>query len=84
VALGGAEVTSRVEAHRGRPLEILNQVLNSPEFADAKYFGVSGNVGHVSESAAIQRAIQEVGQLFDAVASLGGETFLVYTVMDGG
>ena len=32
-----------------------------PEFADAEYFGVSGHLGHISELAAIQRALQEVG-----------------------
>jgi predicted CoA-substrate-specific enzyme activase len=78
-------------AHRGRPLEVLDQLLARPEFAGAKYFGVSGHLGHISEFAAIQRALREVcGRKpermrdgFDAVVSLGGESFLVYTLADG-
>jgi predicted CoA-substrate-specific enzyme activase len=78
-------------AHRGRPLEVLNQLLAQPEFANAEYFGVSGHLGHISEFAAIQRALREVRESasermkdeFDAVVSLGGESFLVYTLADG-
>ena len=33
--------------------------------------------------AAVQRAIAEIEGSFDAVASLGGETFLVYVLTDG-
>ena len=50
------------------------------DFADADYFGVSGHLGHISEVAAIQRALREVKSDFDAVVSLGGESFLVYMV----
>ncbi len=78
---------AKVMAHQGRPLEVLEQLLAEPEFADAEYFGVSGHLGDISEFAAIQRALREVesegGGEFDAVASLGGESFLVYTLMDG-
>ena len=52
-----------------------------PEFADAEYFGVSGHLAHISELAAIQRALQELGGEFDAMVSLGGESFLVYSSM---
>ncbi|THJ16562.1 MAG: hypothetical protein CAF42_011430 [Nitrospira sp. CG24B] len=72
-----------VLAHQGRPLEILNEILGRQEFNDAEYFGVSGQLGHISEVAAVQRALREVGGTFDAVASLGGESFLVYLLMDG-
>ena len=72
-----------VMAHQGRPLEVLEQLLSQPDFAGAKYFGVSGHLGHISEFAAIQRALREVGDDFDAVASLGGESFLVYALTDG-
>lgn len=82
-ALRGDARTAAVLAHQGRPLEILNEILARPEFADAEYFGVSGQLGHVSEVAAVQRALREVGGAFDAVASLGGESFLVYLLMDG-
>jgi len=54
-----------------------------PEFANAEYFGVCGQMGHISEFAAIQRALKEVDGEFDAVASLGGESFLAYTLTDG-
>ena len=68
-------------------MEVLEQLLATPEFADAEYFGVTGHLGHISEFAAIQRALRELrardeGE-FDAVASLGGESFLVYTLADG-
>ena len=75
--------TATVIAHQGRPLEILQEVLARPEFADAEYFGVSGQLGQVPEVAAIQRALKDVSGTFDAVASLGGESFLVYLLVEG-
>jgi predicted CoA-substrate-specific enzyme activase len=74
---------ARVAAHQGRPLEVLKQLLARAEFADADYFGVSGHRGHLSEVAAIQRALRELPGHFDAVVSLGGESFLVYLLADG-
>src|SRR5512147_2867044 len=82
-ALRGDARSATVLAHQGRPLEILDEVLASPEFADAEYFGVSGRLGHISEVTAIQRAMREVPGPFDAVASLGGESFLAYILTDG-
>lgn len=82
-AIRGNERCATVVAHQGRPLEVLNEVLARPEFADAEYFGVSGQLGHIPEVAAIQRALREVEGTFDAVASLGGESFLVYLLVDG-
>jgi predicted CoA-substrate-specific enzyme activase len=70
-------------AHRGQPREVLAEVLAGPAFADAEAFGVCGHGGSVSEVAAIQRALKESGGAFDAVASLGGESFLVYLVAGG-
>jgi len=55
-----------------------------PELADAEYFGVSGHLGDISEFAAIQRALREVEGDFDAVVSLGGESFLVYNMLADG
>ena len=76
-----------VMSHQGRPLEVLEQLLAMQDFADGEYFGVSGHLGHISEFAAIQRALHEVRErapgVFDAVASLGGESFLVYTLAAG-
>ena len=78
---------AKVIAHQGRPLDVLEQLLAAPEFEDAEYFGVSGHLGHISEFAAIQRALGEARKCgegeFDAVASLGGESFLVYTLAGG-
>src|SRR5579885_29293 len=76
-------MTARVEAHQGRPLDVLKRILAGSEFARAQYFGVSGNLGHISEVAAIQRGLQEVAGDFDAVASLGGESFLVFMLTQG-
>ncbi|HET7006599.1 MAG TPA: acyl-CoA dehydratase activase, partial [Candidatus Binatia bacterium] len=82
-ALNGAETASSVVAHFGRPLEVLEKILVEQDYAGADYFGVSGHLGHISEAAAIQRALDELKQKFDAVVSLGGESFLVYIVADG-
>ncbi|MDH5348666.1 MAG: hypothetical protein OEW13_12255, partial [Nitrospira sp.] len=82
-ALRGNTRTATVLAHQGRPLEILDEVLARPEFADAEHFGVSGQLGHISEVAAVQRALRESDGTFDAVVSLGGESFLVYLLLDG-
>jgi len=83
VALRDDARTARVAPHRGRPLEVVNELVASAEFADAEYFGVSGQLGHLSEVAAIQRALRELPGAFNAVASLGGESFLIYLVTDG-
>lgn len=82
VALRGAEKDAKVVPHLGRPLEILKDLL-ATEFSDGEYFGVSGQLGHITEVAAIQRALRELNGEYDAVASLGGESFLVYIVAKG-
>ncbi len=83
VALRGGDAFSTVVTHQGRPLEVLGEILAGKEFNGAEYFGVSGHRGHISDVAAIQRALDELGGDFDAVASLGGESFLVYLLVDG-
>ena len=83
VALRGEARHAKVLPHQGRALEVLEEILAGPDFDDAEYFGVSGHLGHISEAAAIQRALREAGGDFDAVASLGGESFLVYVVAGG-
>jgi len=83
VAVRGDAREARVAAHQGRPVEVLKRLLAAVEFADADYFGVSGHRGHLSEVAAIQRALRELPAHFDAVVSLGGESFLVYLLADG-
>lgn len=72
-----------VLAHQGRPREALQTLLARAEFADPAYFGVSGHLGHIPEVAAIQRALDEIAEGFDAVAALGGESFLVYLLAGG-
>jgi predicted CoA-substrate-specific enzyme activase len=83
VALRGDEVFSRVVTHQGRPMEVLEEMLLEKEFSKADYYGVSGSRGHITEVAAIQRALAGTRGDFDAVASLGGESFLVYLLTDG-
>lgn len=56
-ALRGEARSAAILPHQGRPLEVLQEILSRPEFADAEYFGVSGQLGHVPEAAAIQRAL---------------------------
>lgn len=82
-ALNGDETSSAVVPHQGRPVAVLQALLAEADFANADYFGVSGHLGHISEAAAIQRALREVKSVFDAVVSLGGESFLVYMVAGG-
>jgi len=74
---------AKVAAHLGRPVEVLKELLGAAEFAGAEYFGVSGHQGHLSEVAATQRALRELAGGFDAVVSLGGESFLVYLLTAG-
>ena len=81
--LNGAEIYSTVVSHQGRPLAVLEKLLTEKEFANTDYFGMSGHLGHISEAAAIQRALSELKSDFDAVVSLGGESFLVYIVAAG-
>jgi len=83
VTLRGDARSARVVAHQGRPLEVLSGLLAEPEFADAVAIGVSGHLGHIPEVTAIQRALRETAGGFDAVVSLGGESFLVYILADG-
>jgi predicted CoA-substrate-specific enzyme activase len=83
VALQGEDRWPKLVAHQGRPLAVLETLLAEKAFADADYFGVSGHLGHISEAAAIQRALRELKTDFDAVVSLGGESFLVYIVANG-
>jgi predicted CoA-substrate-specific enzyme activase len=80
VALRGDAKVAQVLPHLGQPLEILKTILAGDVFRAADFFGVSGHLGHLSEVAAIQRALRELPECFDAVVSLGGESFLVYLV----
>ncbi len=83
VALSGEDRAACVAAHQGRPLEMLRGLLGGEKFRDAAAFGVCGQGGHLSEAAAIQRALAGLAGVFDAVVSLGGESFLVYLIDAG-
>ena len=83
VALRGDERTACVAAHQGRPLDVLRGLLGGEKFRGAGSFGVCGQGGHLSEAAAIQRALAGLPGSFDAVVSLGGESFLVYLIDAG-
>ncbi len=78
VALRGDQKLAQVRLHQGRPVEVLQAMLAGGDLANAEFFGVSGQLGHLSEVAAIQRALKELHEHFDAAVSLGGESFLVY------
>jgi activator of 2-hydroxyglutaryl-CoA dehydratase len=82
VALQGDDLISRVVTHQGRPMEALDELLLEKAFCGAHYFGVSGSRGHITEVAAIERALAGTRENFDAVVSLGGESFLVYLLTD--
>ncbi len=83
VALEGERREARVALHCGRPVETLKEILAETAFAGLDYFGISGQLGDFTEVAAIRRALRELGEEFDAVASLGGEVFLVYFLTRG-
>ena len=56
VALKGDEtIFPQVQAHQGRPKQVLEELLARAEIGDERFVGVSGHLGHISEVAAIQR-----------------------------
>ncbi|MHC4090367.1 MAG: acyl-CoA dehydratase activase [Planctomycetota bacterium] len=76
VSLDDDRIQSRVASHRGRPVPVIHELLR--EFSKRAFFGVSGHLGHISEVAATEAALEHIHGSFDAVASLGGEAFTVY------
>lgn len=76
VSLEGDQASFRVVNHHGQSNQVLGGVLG--EFPAAQAYGVCGDLGHISEVAATQAAMAFVGGDFDALASLGGETFTIY------
>ena len=61
-----------VQAHQGRPKQVLEELLSREEIGADRFVGVSGHLGHISEVAAIQRALEARAETYDGVASLGG------------
>ncbi|HSB82590.1 MAG TPA: acyl-CoA dehydratase activase [Candidatus Methylomirabilis sp.] len=76
VRLDDEQVSFRSVNHQGRPVQALQEVLQG--FGTGGYYGVCGCLGHLSEVAATEAALDSLGGTFDAVASLGGETFAIY------
>ena len=74
--LDGEQASFRAVSHQGRPVQALHEVLRG--FGTGEFYGVCGCLGHLSEVAATQAALEHLGGSFDAVASLGGETFATY------
>ncbi|MFX0092207.1 MAG: hypothetical protein ACFFBD_10635, partial [Candidatus Hodarchaeota archaeon] len=68
--------SSKIINHQGHPVKILDDLKTSRNEND--FFGVSGHLGHISETQAIERALLEQDEHFDAIFSLGGEAFTVY------
>ena len=79
--IDGDRRLGRVINHQGRPVQTLDEILKVIPAGGS--YGVCGYLGHLSESAATEAAIRFVGGQFDAVASLGGETFAVYLLAGG-
>ena len=78
VALRGGRTQAKVELHHGKPLKVLEDLI-AGEFADGETFAVSGHLAHLSEARGLPAShARELDAEPDAVASLGGESFLVY------
>lgn len=80
------QIIIRKEAHDGKPTEKLQEILNAlpirPE--SKKYYTVVGSFGEVSEIAAIERGVKELGEKYDIIVSLGGESFVLYVLNEEG
>lgn len=73
------EIKRRVIVHhQGQPRKVIESMISK----DDTYYGVSGHFGHISESVAIDRALKRQKKNYDAIISLGGETFAVYLLKD--
>ncbi len=87
-------VKSESLAHEGNPREVISRLLKGGLFSDADYLGVTGrkyrniiNAAVVSEPEAMEegyRFLRDEGYNADAIISVGGETFMVYTLDDEG
>lgn len=81
---------SRSLAHEGNPREVISRLLAGGLFAEVDYLGVTGrkyrniiNAAIVSEPEAMEegyRFLDGEGYHADAIISVGGETFMVYTL----
>ena len=81
--LNGAESASTVVAHLGRPLAVLEKLLTDKEYAALTISvcpAISAILPRPRRFSALWSSLKRD---FDAVVSLGGESFLVYIVADG-
>ena len=74
-----AVISHQIIPHFGDPTSIIEDLENSNGI---EYFGVSGYLGEINETDAIQTALFRSGKSYDAVISLGGESFVVYLLKD--
>ena len=70
--------------HLGKPINVLNQIINENLSSKECYFGVSGSFGDLSEIVAVERGISSLNEKFDVVLSLGGEGFVLYVLNENG
>ncbi|MHA1685977.1 MAG: acyl-CoA dehydratase activase [Candidatus Heimdallarchaeaceae archaeon] len=72
----------RKEAHSGKPAETLDKILaevyNNPNVV--AYYSVAGSFGEISEIAAIEAGVRALGEEYDLIISLGGESFVLYVL----
>lgn len=74
----GAIIKHEIKSHLGQPHQIIELSISE----EKTYYGVSGHFGHISESKAIERALEVDNANYDAIISLGGEAFAVYLLKD--
>ncbi|MFX0124167.1 MAG: acyl-CoA dehydratase activase [Candidatus Hodarchaeota archaeon] len=75
VSIDPSNITVDIFPHNGLPLDLIKKFSNEPGF-----FGISGKMGHISEPAAIERALRELQISCDMIISLGAEVFVLYLV----
>ncbi|TFH29683.1 MAG: activase, partial [Promethearchaeota archaeon] len=71
------------QSHLGNPQGVLATILHEAQLdenAKPVFYEVCGTFGSRSEIAAIERALQEVDDSYEAVLSLGGESFVLYVI----
>ena len=70
--------------HLGKPIDVLNQIIEENLSSKKCYFGASGSFGDLSEIVAVERGISSLDEKFDVVLSLGGEGFVLYVLNEKG
>lgn len=70
--------------HFGNPQHLLKQILQEEGLDKNSFFGVCGTFGNMSEITALQSGLNSLKKNYDAVLSLGGESFILYVLDDKG